>query len=67
MCIRRSRGASAIPFGMAKKNADGRKRGAGVGSRVRDALTGRFLPKGTENRRPKTAVVERLTRRFKRK
>ena len=45
---------------MAKKK---RKRGAGVASRVRDAVTGRFLKKGTEKRRPKTTVVERIRRR----
>ena len=43
-----------------------RQRGAGKGSRVRDAITGRFLKKGTEKRRPGSAVVERLKRRKRR-
>jgi hypothetical protein len=37
-----------------------KQRGAGKGSRVRDAITGRFLKKGTEKRRPRSTVVERL-------
>jgi hypothetical protein len=44
-----------------------RKRGAGKGSRVRDTITGRFLKKGTEKRRPGSTVVERLKRRGGRK
>ena len=28
------------------------------GTRIRDAKTGRFLPKGTEKRRPSTTVKE---------
>ena len=44
-----------------------RQRGAGKGSRVRDAITGRFLKKGTEKRRPGSTVVERLKRRSGRK
>jgi hypothetical protein len=37
-----------------------KQRGAGKGSRVRDTITGRFLKKGTEKRRPGGTVVERL-------
>jgi len=44
-----------------------RKRGAGKGSRVRDTITGRFLKRGTEKRRPGSTVVERLKRRSRRK
>jgi hypothetical protein len=44
-----------------------RKRGAGKGSRVRDTITGRFLKRGTEKRRPGSTVVERLKRRTGRK
>jgi hypothetical protein len=43
------------------------KRGAGKGTRVRDAITGRFLKKGTEKRRPRGTVVERLKSRTRRK
>jgi hypothetical protein len=46
---------------MAKKTSGGHKRGAG--SRVRDAITGRFLRRGAEKHRPKTTVVERITGR----
>lgn len=49
------------PNDMAKKSSRARKRGAGT--RVRDAVTGRFLRRGTEKRRPKTTLVERITRR----
>jgi hypothetical protein len=44
-----------------------KQRGAGKGSRVRDAITGRFLKKGTEKRRPMGTVVERLKSRSGRK
>jgi hypothetical protein len=44
-----------------------RRRGAGKRSRVRDRITGRFLKKGTEKRRPGSTVVERLKRRSGRK
>jgi hypothetical protein len=44
-----------------------KQRGAGKGSRVRDAITGRFLNKGTEKRRPRGTVVERVKRRTGRK
>ena len=47
---------------MAKRKGSG-KRGAGAGSRVRDAITGRWVKRGTEKRRPKTTVVERIKRR----
>ena len=40
-----------------------KKRGAGKGSRVRDAITGRFAKKGTEKRRPGGTVVERIKSR----
>ena len=53
------------PNDMAKKSSGARKRGAGT--RVRDAVTGRFLRRGTEKRRPKTTLVERITRRRPRK
>ncbi len=43
------------------KNA--KKRGAGPGSRVRDAISGRFVKKGTEKRRPKTTIIERVRKR----
>ena len=36
-------------------------------SRLRDAITGRFLKKGTEKRRPGGTVVERLKSRSGRK
>jgi hypothetical protein len=44
-----------------------KQRGAGKGSRVRDAITGRFLKKGTDKRRPAGTVVERLKSRSGRK
>ena len=44
-----------------------RQRGAGKSSRVRDAITGRFLKKGTEKRRPTGTLVERLKSRSGRK
>jgi len=44
-----------------------KQRGAGKGSRVRDAITGRFLKMGTEKRRPRGTVVERLKNRSGRK
>jgi hypothetical protein len=44
-----------------------KKRGAGKGSGVRDAITGRFAKKGTEKRRPGGAVVARLKSRGVRK
>ena len=44
-----------------------KQRGAAKGSRVRDAITGRFLKKGTEKRRPTGTVVERLKNRSGRK
>jgi hypothetical protein len=44
-----------------------KQRGAGKGSRVRDAITGRFVKKGTEKRRPRGTVVERLRSRSGRK
>ena len=44
-----------------------KQRAAGKGSRVRDAITGRFLNKGTEKRRPGGIVVERLKSRGSRK
>ena len=53
------------PNDMAKKSSGARKRGGGT--RVRDAVTGRFLRRGTEKRRPKTTLVERITRRRPRK
>lgn len=40
-----------------------KKRGAGSGSRVRDAISGRFVKKGTEKRRPKTTIIERVRKR----
>lgn len=58
---------SGNPNDMANKGSGGRNRGAGAGSRVRDAFTGRFVRRGTEKRRPKTTVVERITGRGKRK
>jgi hypothetical protein len=45
----------------------GKKRGAGKGNRVRDAISGRFVKKGTEKRRPGSTVVERLKSRTGRK
>ncbi len=48
-------------MGFMAKNA--KKRGAGPGSRVRDAISGRFVKKGTEKRRPKTTIIERLRKR----
>ncbi len=45
---------------MAKKE---KKRGAGPGSRVRDAISGRFVKKGAEKRRPKTTIIERVRKR----
>lgn len=39
------------------------KRGAGPASRVRDVITGQFVKKGAEKRRPKTTIVERLRKR----
>jgi hypothetical protein len=39
----------------------------GAGSRVRDAITGRFLKKGTEKRHPRGTVVQRLKSRSGRK
>jgi hypothetical protein len=44
-----------------------KQRGAGKGNRVRDAITGRFVKKGTEKRRPGGTVVERLKSRAGRK
>ena len=44
-----------------------KQRGAGKGNRVRDAITGRFVKKGTEKRRPGGTVVERLKSRTGRK
>ncbi len=44
-----------------------KQRSAGKGSRVRDTITGRFLKKGTEKRRPGGTVVERLKSRSSRK
>jgi hypothetical protein len=44
---------------MAKKSSGARKRG--IGTRVRDAVSGRFLERGTEKRRSKTTLVERIT------
>ena len=44
-----------------------KKRGAGKGSGVRDAITGRFAKKGTEKRRPGGTVVERIKSRGGRK
>ena len=44
-----------------------KQRGAGKGSRVRDTITGRFLKKGTEKRRPGGTVVERLKSRGRKK
>jgi hypothetical protein len=44
-----------------------KQRGAGKGSRVRDVITGRFLKRGTEKRRPRSTVVERLKSRSGRK
>jgi hypothetical protein len=44
-----------------------KKRGADRGTRVRDAITGRFAKKGTEKRRPGGAVVARLKSRGVRK
>jgi len=44
-----------------------KQRGAGKGSRIRDTITGRFLKKGTERRRPGGTVVERLKSRIGRK
>ena len=45
---------------MAKKQ---KTRSAGPGSRVRDAISGRFVKKGTEKRRPKTTIIERVRKR----
>lgn len=45
---------------MAKKQ---KTRGAGPGSRVRDAISGRFVKKGTEKRRPKSTIIERVRKR----
>jgi hypothetical protein len=47
------------PDDMAKKSSGARKRG--IGTRVRDAVSGRFLERGTEKRRSKTTLVERIT------
>jgi hypothetical protein len=44
-----------------------KKRGADRGTRVRDAITGRFAKKGTEKRRPGGTVVERIKSRSGRK
>ena len=54
---------SGTQLATAKKGSTGRKRGARSGSRVRDAITGRFVRTGTEKRRPKTTIVERITGR----
>jgi hypothetical protein len=48
---------------MARRKASRSKRSAGAVTRVRDTITGRFLKRGTEKRRPKTTVVERITGR----
>jgi hypothetical protein len=45
--------------------AGGKKRGAGAASRVRSAITGRFLKKGSEKRNPSKTVVERIKPRKK--
>ncbi len=45
---------------MAKKQ---KTRGAGPSSRVRDVISGRFVKKGTEKRRPKTTIIERVRKR----
>lgn len=42
---------------------EAKKRGAGPASRVRDAISGRFVKKGTEKRRPKTTIIERVRKR----
>ena len=60
-CRRSGQPGLGYPNDMAKKSSGARKRGGGT--RVRDAVTGRFLRKGTEKRRPKTTLVERITRR----
>jgi hypothetical protein len=52
---------------MARKRGSNKKRGAGPGSRVRDAITGQFRKRGTERRRPKTTVVERIKRTGKKR
>ena len=52
--------ASGYMKSMAKK---AKKSGAGPGSRVRDAISGRFVKKGTEKRRPKTTIIERVRKR----
>ena len=43
------------------------KKTAGTRVRVRDAKTGRFLPKGTDKRRPATTVKETVKPRKRRK
>jgi hypothetical protein len=53
--------------GSSSFNGMAKQQGAGKGGRVRDAITGRFLKKGTEKRRPKGTVVERLKSRSGRK
>jgi hypothetical protein len=55
------------PNAMARRKASRSKRSPGAGTRVRDTITGRFLKRGTEKRRPKTTVVERITGRGRRK
>jgi hypothetical protein len=52
---------------MPKTKTTRAKRSAGRGSRVRDVITGRFVKKGTERRRPKTTVVERIKGASRRK
>jgi hypothetical protein len=44
-----------------------KKRGADRGTRLRDAITGRFAKKGTEKRRSGGTVVERIKSRGGRK
>ncbi len=52
---------------MAMGKKGGGKRGAGAGSRVRSAISGRFLKKGSEKRNPRTSLVERIGRKRKKR
>jgi len=52
---------------MARGRTSSRKRGAGVGSRLRSAISGRFVKKGSEKRSPRSTIVERIGRQRKKR
>lgn len=43
-----------------KRRRGGRKGAPGPATRVRDTITGRFLKRGSEKKRPQTTIVERI-------